>query len=166
LLSSRRTIASILSRSRTRSGARPVKLPEPFTWFIDRSLGRKIASGLRDAQFQVEEHGSHFADDAPDIEWLSEAGRRGWIVLTKDKSVRRNALEFETIRVSKVTCFSLGQGNLTAEQMVRAFVVARRRMERVLRRFEPPLTATVTATGSVRVLMAAGQLLPRPRDVK
>jgi len=32
-----------------------VKLPEPYSWFIDRSLGRKIATGLRDAQFQVEE---------------------------------------------------------------------------------------------------------------
>lgn len=73
LLSSRRTTSSILSRSRTRSGARRVKPPEPYTWFIDRSLGRKIATGLRDAQFQVEEHGSHFADDAPDLEWLSIA---------------------------------------------------------------------------------------------
>ena len=143
-----------------------MKLPEPYTWFIDRSLGRKIATGLRDAQFQIEEHSSHFADDAPDVDWLNEAGRRGWVVLTKDKSVRRSALEFETIRTSNVACFSLGHGNLRAEQMVHAFVVARRRMERVLRRFEPPLTATVTAAGSVRVLMTAGQLLRRPKDVK
>ncbi len=143
-----------------------MKLPEPYTWFIDRSLGRKIATDLRAAEFQVEEHAAHFSDNASDIEWLSEAGRRGWVVLTKDKSVRRNTLEFEMIRISNVACFSLGHGNLRAEQMVRAFVVARRRMERVLRRFEPPLTATVTAIGSVRVSMAAGQLLPHPRDVK
>jgi hypothetical protein len=143
-----------------------VKPPEPFTWFIDRSLGRRIVADLRVAGFQVEEHATHFEDDAPDVDWLGEAGRRGWVVLTKDKAVRRNALELTAIRVSGVACFSLGHGSLKAEQMAQAFIAARRRMEKVLRRFEPPMTAAVTATGHVRVLMADGQLLPQPRDIK
>jgi hypothetical protein len=40
-----------------------VKPPEPFTWFVDRSLGRKIVVDLRAAGFQVEEHSAHFAAD-------------------------------------------------------------------------------------------------------
>jgi hypothetical protein len=40
-----------------------VKPPEPFTWFIDRSLGRKIVTDLRAASFQVEEHRAHFATE-------------------------------------------------------------------------------------------------------
>jgi len=51
-----------------------VKPPEPFTWFVDRSLGRKIVVDLRAAGFQVEEHSAHFADDAPDAEWLAAGG--------------------------------------------------------------------------------------------
>ena len=94
-----------------------MKPPELFTWFIDRSLGRKIAVELRGAGFRVEEHASHFADDAPDAEWLGEAGRRGWVVLTKDKAVRRNALELAAIVAGNVACFSLGHGNLKAAQM-------------------------------------------------
>jgi predicted nuclease of predicted toxin-antitoxin system len=143
-----------------------VKPPEPFTWFIDRSLGRRIVSDLRAAGFQVEEHAAHFADNAPDADWLGEAGRDGWVVLTKDKAVRRNALEFAAILAGNVACFSLGHGNLKAEQMAHAFVAARLRMEKALRRFEPPMTASVTTTGHVRVLMASGQLLPQPRDIK
>ncbi len=143
-----------------------MKPPEPFTWFIDRSLGRRIATDLRAAGFQVEEHSAHFADDAPDVEWLGEAGRRGWVVLTKDKAVRRNALELAAIRAAAVACFSLGAGNLKSEQMAQAFVSARRRMEKVLRRFDPPMTASVTLTGDVRVLMAAGDLLLQPKDIK
>ena len=92
------------NRSRTRSGARRVKPPEPFTWFVDRSLGRQIVIDLRAAGFVVEEHSAHFADDAPDSEWLGEAGRRGWVVLTKDKAVRRNALELAAIILSEVAC--------------------------------------------------------------
>lgn len=143
-----------------------MKPPEPFTWFVDRSLGRRIVDDLRAAGFIVEEHAAHFADDAPDVEWLGEAGRRGWVVLTKDKAVRRNKLELEAILASGVACFSLGHGNLKAEQMARAFVTARPRMERVLRRYDPPIIATVTVSGHVRVLLAAGELLAKPKDVK
>jgi hypothetical protein len=65
-----------------------------------------------------------------------------------------------------VACFSLGDGNLKSEQMAQAFVAARRRMEKVLRRFDPPMTASVTLTGHVRVMMASGGLLPHPKDIK
>ena len=143
-----------------------MKPPEPFTWFVDRSLGRKIVVDLRAAGFHVEEHSAHFADDAPDAEWLAEAGRQGWVVLTKDKAVRRNALELAAIRTSGVACFSLGHGNLKAEQMAQAFIAARRRMEKAMRRFDPPMTASVTATGHVRVLMAADRLLAQPKEIK
>jgi predicted nuclease of predicted toxin-antitoxin system len=143
-----------------------VKPPEPFTWFVDRSLGRKIVVDLRAAGFQVEEHSAHFADDAPDSEWLAEAGRLGWVVLTKDKAVRRNALELAAILAGGVVCFSLGHGNLKAEQMAQAFVAARSRMEKTLRRYDPPMTASVTSTGHVSVLMADGKLLPKPKTIK
>jgi hypothetical protein len=143
-----------------------VKPPEPFTWFVDRSLGRKIAVELRAAGFHIEEHSAHFADDAPDAEWLAEAGRRGWVVLTKDKAVRRNALELAAILAGGVACFSLGHGNLKAGQMAQAFVAARFRMEKALRRYEPPMTASVTSTGHVTVLMAAGELLATPKSIK
>ncbi len=143
-----------------------MKPPEPFTWFIDRSLGRRIVADLRAAGFQVEEHSAHFADNAADVEWLGEAGRRGWVVLTKDKAVRRNALELAAILASGVACFSLGHGNLKAEQMAQAFIAARRRMEKALRRFDPAMTASVSTAGLVRVLMAAGRLLPQPKNIK
>jgi len=143
-----------------------VKPPELFTWFIDRSLGRKIAVELRGAGFRVEGHASHFADDAPDAEWLGEAGRRGWVVLTKDKAVRRNALELAAIVAGNVAWFSLGHGNLKAAQMAQSFIAARYRMEKVLRRYDPPMTASITSTGNVTVLMTSGTLLPQPKSIK
>jgi predicted nuclease of predicted toxin-antitoxin system len=143
-----------------------VKPPEPFTWFVDRSLGLKIVVDLRASGFQVEEHSAHFADDAPDAEWLAEAGRRGWVVLTKDKAVRRNALELAAIVTGQVACFSLGHGNLKAEQMAQSFIAACSRMEKVLRRYDPPLTASVTSTGHVSLLMTNGVLLSKPRSIK
>ena len=79
--------------------------------------------------------------------------------------MRRNALELTAIRTGGVACFSLGHGNLKAEHMAQAFIAARRKMEKALRRFDPAMTASVTVTGHVRVLMAAGQLLAQPKEV-
>src|SRR5439155_18974635 len=89
-----------------------------------------------------------------------------WVVLTKDKAVRRNALELAAILAGDVACFSLGHGNLKAEQMAQAFVAARSRMEKVLRRYDPAMTASVTSTGHVSVLMTDEELLPNPKPIK
>jgi len=62
--------------------------PKPasgLVFFIDRSLGRKyVAGALRTAGAKVEVHDDHFPQTTPDVEWLAEVGRRGWVVLSKD----------------------------------------------------------------------------------
>jgi len=88
-----------------------VKLREPFTYFVDRSLGRKVlVTHLRAHGLQVEAHDDHFAADTTDAEWLGAVGRRGWVVLTKDKAIRRNTLEREALLEANVACFMLGRG--------------------------------------------------------
>ena len=38
-------------------------------------------------------HDDHFPPDAKDEDWLTEAGQRGWIVLTKDHRIRYRHVE-------------------------------------------------------------------------
>ena len=57
-----------------------------------------VAEALRDAGMQVMTHGEIFAPDAPDQDWLSFAGEREYIVLTKDRRIRRKPLEIEAIK--------------------------------------------------------------------
>ena len=79
-----------------RSGASCVRLPEPFGFFIDRSLGGEVvASALRDAGEHVIVHADEFDDDAADVDWLGTVGKKRWVVLTKDARIRTNALERE-----------------------------------------------------------------------
>lgn len=119
-----------------RSDVRHVKLHEPFTFFVDRSLGRGIVvDELRNAREVVEPHDDHFAQNTPDAEWLVEVGRRGWVVLTKDKNIRSNQLEHVALVRANVACFMLGRGDLKAEAMGKIFIAALPMMKRVLRRF-------------------------------
>jgi hypothetical protein len=140
-----------------------VKLPEPFTYFVDRSLGNKVlVQHLRDSRLRVEAHDDHFKPDTPDQDWLRKVGAQGWVVLTKDKAIRRNLLEREALIDARVACFMLGRGDLSAVQMSLAFVKALPRMTRALRRFCVPLAAGVSASGGVSVLLADGELLEKP----
>lgn len=144
-----------------------MKLPEPYTYFVDRSLGRGIVVAvLRAANETVHAHDDHFAQNTPDAEWLVEVGRRGWIVLTKDKNIRSNHLEQAALVTANVACFMLSRADLTAPVVGKIFVDSLPRIRRVLRRFEVPVAATLSSSGGVRVLLAAGQWLVPPKEIK
>ncbi|EYF08039.1 hypothetical protein [Chondromyces apiculatus] len=56
-----------------------MKLPEPFTYFVDRSLGREVVvQALRAAGEQVHAHDDLFPQNTPDTTWLTDVGQRGW----------------------------------------------------------------------------------------
>lgn len=144
-----------------------MKLREPFVYFVDRSLGGTlVVAALRKAGEQAHAHDDHFAQDTPDDVWLPVVAKRGWVVLTKDKNIRRNELERIAIVQSHASVFMLGRGDLTAETMARIFIEALPSMRRALRRFGPALVVSVTALGHARVLMAEGKLLQPPRELK
>ena len=144
-----------------------MKLPEPFTYFVDRSLGRAcVVDALRDAGEKVLAHDDRFAQDTLDSDWLVEAGRKRWVVLTKDKNVRRNELERIAIVNARVACFMLGRGDATAATMGRVFVEGLPVIRKALRRFHIPMAASLSLGGQLRVLLAGGEWLDPPKDIR
>jgi len=97
-----------------------------------------------------------FAQDAEDVVWLSEAGRRGWVVLTKDARIRQRLNERVVIERSGVRAVILTTQNLAGEEMAQVFVSALPAIRRMLDRKPGPLIATLTRAGELRVLPTAG----------
>lgn len=150
-----------------RSAASSVPPREPFTFFVDRSLGSvTVAKALRGLGEEVRAHDDLFPQDTDDVVYLREVGESGWVLLTKDKNIRRNELERAALIGNGVAAFVLTGGNLTGTQMAEAFVVALPRIKRALLRFEPPFVATVSAAGAVSIIMDAKGVLSRPRVLK
>ena len=144
-----------------------VKLAEPYTFFVDRSLGGVFVAGaLREAGHLVVVHDDEFEPDARDVDWLQAVGQRGWVVLTKDARIRTNALERGALLSANVAAFILGRGDMKGPHMAATFIAALPRMAKVLRRWDVPIVATVTAVGGVSVLYASGALLQRARLAK
>jgi predicted nuclease of predicted toxin-antitoxin system len=141
------------SRSKKRSAASSKSKPrEPLVFFVDRSLGKKrIAEALRAADTLAHVHDDFFAPGAPDVEWLQRAGRHGWIVLTKDRSIRWRAVECAALMNAGVRAFTLTSGNLQGADMAETFVRAVPAIYRFVADHQGPFIATVAKTvGSPR----------------
>jgi predicted nuclease of predicted toxin-antitoxin system len=129
-------------------------LPEPLVFFVDRSLGRRvIPNALRDAGARVELHDDHFSQDAQDQVWLAEAGKRGWVVLTKDKHLRYRAVETNALMSAKVRAFVLtARGDLSGVEIGEIFVKALPRMRTLCTTDSRPFVAHVSRDGSVSIM--------------
>ena len=93
----------------------------------------------------VELHDDHFPQDAKDADWLPDVGARGWVVLTKDKRIRKRPDELAAVRAACVRMFVLSTGRgLSGEGMARVFLDSRARMERFIRKTPAPFIAGVS----------------------
>lgn len=138
--------------SKRRSVANCVTLPpdEPV-FFIDRSLGRHhIADALRKAGARVEVHFDHFPDDAPDATWLETVGRKGWIVLAKDRRIRFRTIEKRALLSANVGAVILRTGNLTGPAMAELFVRALPAIRRLIERRRRPFIAMLMRDGTLK----------------
>lgn len=126
---------------------------ESVIFFIDRSVGKKaIAEPLRDAGLNVELHDDHFAQDAPDEEWLTEVGRRRWCVITRDDRIRYRRLEAQAVRHAKVAMFVIVSKNLTGPQTAEVILSALGSIRGFISSHRPPFIAKIYRDGRVEKL--------------
>jgi PIN like domain len=113
-------------------------------FFTDRDLGAEVFPRiLREAGLTVHRHVDHFRPDAPDEEWLPEAARRGWIVLSSDKAILHNPLERDAVMRSGAPLFVLIGGDAPAAALARNFVNTLPAVRRFLAEHAPPFIAKV-----------------------
>lgn len=128
-------------------------------FFIDRSLGKHlVADALRGRGADVEVHDDNFEPDCPDEEWLAAAGRRSWVVLTKDRRIAWRGLERLAIASAGVRMFVLVAGNLSGEDMATAFARALEAMRSIVVAHDPPFIAKVHRDGTVEAWKAGDEL--------
>lgn len=110
-------------------------------FFVDRSLGKSIVEGLRDAGLTVHSmadiYGEKRAQLLTDEVWLRDAGRKDWIVLTKDDAIRRRPAERDALTEAAVRVFCLTNRNLRGAEQTERFVSNRHRILRQARRPGP-----------------------------
>jgi predicted nuclease of predicted toxin-antitoxin system len=125
-----------------------------LTFLLDEDLAsRSVMRALRGAGLQVTSVPEQFGKGCKDVEWLPKAGERGFVVLSKDKAMRRTPLEVAAVRDARVHYFSLTRGNLTAAQMAAAILTAVPQIEGIVRSRSGrrAILARITVDGRVNV---------------
>lgn len=144
--------------------------PEPFTFFIDRCLGKydvpAAVGGALLAGESVLVHDDLFRQDTDDEEWLPQVGERGWVVLSKDPAMRRSPLVVEALRAAGAAVFHLANGQINGIQAGAALVAALPRIRKAVRRFDVTVVGSVDMNGAVNVMWAGGARLARPVRLK
>ena len=102
-------------------------------------------------------HDDIFNQDAQDVEWLPEVGRKGWIVLTKDSHIRFRFVERTALIRSGVRAFILVSGNLSGPEMADIFVKALPKIKKFAIRYSPPFIAKVFKNSSVEMWVNESQ---------
>jgi predicted nuclease of predicted toxin-antitoxin system len=123
--------------------------------FLDRNLGKRIITdALRQAGADVRVHDDYFSPNARDEEWLSEVGRRQWVVLTKDTRIRYREIERMALMNAGVRAFVLTAKNLQGSEMANILVRALPAIQRFATRHPPPFIAKITRSGRVSMLLS------------
>ena len=125
------------------------------TLFVDRSLGKKVGKRLREAGAIIELHDDHFHQATEDRIWIPDVTARGWVILTKDKNIRRPSGEREDVLLAGARVFTLTSGNMSGDVMAQTFIKHLADMERIAGSQAPPFVYSI-GPGTFQ------QLLPLP----
>lgn len=100
----------------------------------------------------MEIHDDHFPPDEKDKVWLQEVGRKGWLVLTKDRKIRYRGPEVAALAGAGVGAFVLRAGNVQGQDMGQIFVKALPAMKRFAAKTARPFIVSVAQSGRLTKL--------------
>jgi predicted nuclease of predicted toxin-antitoxin system len=136
-----------LKKSTKRSAAKTPRRPHraPIL-YVDECLGRGIALRLQSEGHEAKPF-DEFAGKR-DVDFLPIIGERGWVLVTKDKNIRRNQLEVEAILNAGVRAFVITATNLNHQQIADLVSKAIPRIARISQQ-RGPFVYNITSTGIV-----------------
>ena len=122
--------------------------------FIDRSIPKSVAEALQCVRDDVEWLEPRFPHDTSDVDWLAEAGRNGWLVVSRDKHISRRPAERRAIQDHGVGCFIITtRKNLTRWEYLKLFAAHLDAMIEVFDATERPFIWTVERRGIARKIL-------------
>lgn len=125
-----------------------------LVFFLDHQIGRYVvADALRVVGAQVEAHVDHFDAAAPDIDWIPEVGRRGWVLITRDQNIRRNPLERFSYEAAALRGFVMTGQDMSGSDMSALLVKSLSGMVRRVAGRKGPLMFSISRGGTFSKLI-------------
>jgi predicted nuclease of predicted toxin-antitoxin system len=99
-------------------------------FFVDANLGQNLVIGLQALGYTNIEHiHDTFQEGVIDEEWLEYVGKNGYILITKDKRIRKNPKEKAALLKHKIVAFYLGGSQMGIKETSKQLINAWEKME-------------------------------------
>lgn len=119
--------------------------------FVDASVPRSVADEIKRVRNDACWIGDVFPLDTKDPIWLREAGKQGWLVITRDKKIRTRPGERRAIAEHGVGCFILAyRQDLTKQEIAEIVLSALEDMEELFASTRRPFIYTVSKGGEFK----------------
>lgn len=141
-------------KSKRRLGGRKRKPPKNLHVYLDENLHgcRPILDMLTASEVTIHQHLKYFPNPGePDSAWLPFVGRKGWSLITTDKSFRYNELERLALIKYKVKVFAFMDNTVGARAMAEALEKALPRVRTLSESLKPPFVCSITGHGKVHL---------------
>lgn len=128
------------------------------TFYIDASIPTAVRQAIASVRSDVLYAGGPGAPpvDAPDVSWLERAGAENWVVLHRDKKIKRRVGERQALIASGVRTFCLtNAGNLSRWETLKLLVQRWEAIEKVASQHAGPYVYSVNSAG-VKPMFVAG----------
>lgn len=127
--------------------------PERPILFVDRnSGGRSFKQALEDANIRVTLHDDVFNRKTTDEAWITDVGEKGWIAVTGDNAITRDALALRHLSRSKLHLFIMhGLNGVCPEAKAECIIRAYEKMVELSGNRLPPAIWRVGKDGAMRV---------------
>lgn len=122
-----------------------------MTFFFDRNMGPQLPEALRLLGLDAVGHDERFGSTTPDTQWLEEAGRQGWAVMTHDAGIAEKDDELAAVIAGRVPCFVLRGGNTDPWGKTRELAFAWQKINAILNDETPPYVWHRSPRGWVRL---------------
>ena len=137
-------------KSKKHSVSNSVVPPDAPTLFIDIcAWSHRLGDALTELGAPFVALNQHFPQNTPDNVWLQEAGKRHWVVLTRDKHIRRRPNELQAFRDNGVIAFVLTAGDASAADTADLVKRLYPKLIRKAQGTKPPAMFSVTLAGAI-----------------
>ncbi len=102
----------------------------PIRFFVDENIGPDLVKGLRLLGYENIEHiHDTFPPGTADEVWLEYVGKNGYVLITKDKKIRKHPKEKAALVKYKIVAFFLGGSQVGGRQIANQIINAWDKME-------------------------------------
>ena len=121
--------------------------------FIDRcAWSNRLGDALTKASIQFTPHHDHFEQACLDVDWLPVVGKKGWVVVTRDKNIRRKPNELQAFKENNVLAIVLSSGSSSQASAADTAELLLKLLPKLMRKIQaskPPIMLTVTILGTI-----------------